>query len=360
MSVYAVLGAGAGGQALAATLTHAGHEVRLWNRSEATLDAIRARRRIAVEGAVAVEACPAVLSSDIADVVRGADVVFVVVPAHAHLALAEALAALVTPSQAVVLNPGRTGGALGFAVTLERNGCGALPAIAETQSLLYTCRLREPGSVDLLAVKKVNVMACLPAHMGATVVGQLSPIYAGVTLRDSTLDTGLENMGAILHPAPVLLNTGWIESRDKFFSHYYHGISKSIACLLERMDEERLAIADAFDISVRSLKQWHEDVYGCIGDTLFETLRLNSSYASIDAPYGLNHRYIFEDVPTGLVPLSELAKVVKVSTPLIDLIISLANQMTNTDFRRDGRNLHVLGLEGKAVAETKRSFRGQI
>ena len=43
-----------------------------------------------------------------------------------------------------------------------------------------------------------------------------------------------------------------------------------------------------------------------------------------DSPQSVTHRYITEDVPYLLVPLSEMGKMVKVPTPTIDAIIHLA------------------------------------
>ena len=55
-------------------------------------------------------------------------------------------------------------------------------------------------------------------------------------------------------------------------------------------------------------------------------------------------RYVIEDVPTGLVPVSELGKKFGVKTPAIDTIINLADILFEADFRASGRNLAQLGL----------------
>jgi opine dehydrogenase len=65
-------------------------------------------------------------------------------------------------------------------------------------------------------------------------------------------------------------------------------------------------------------------------------------------------RYITEDVPMSLVPLSELAKIAGTPTPAMDALISLASIIHRRDYRREGRNLASLGLEGmdkKALRE---------
>jgi len=355
MSIYAVLGAGNGGQALGAILRHLGHEVILWNRSLDKLKAISDRNGIEVSGQmefrVSIDITP-----DISEAIEKAEIIFVVVPANAHLDIGKLMAPYVKSDQAIVLNPGRTAGCLELRNALLEGGCKYLPIILETQSLFCACRSKSPGEVYILSFKKDNYISCTPKSRYGEVKNKLSIIYTNLILAPTTIHTGLENIGAILHPAPVLLNTGWIESRNVFFPHYYFGISRSIASFLEKMDKERLEIANKHGVKVRSVKEWHEDNYGTKGINLFETLQKNSAYASIDAPRELTHRYITEDVPTGLVPISELGRAAGVKTPLIDMIIELGSTLLGIDFREEGRNLRRLRLEGKTINEIKQSF----
>jgi opine dehydrogenase len=351
MSIYAVLGAGNGGQLLAAMLKNMGHEVRLWSRNTEIVEILRHRKNIEVNGVRSFSASPDLISDNISEVISNSKIIFVVTPATAHKNLARLIVSSVQPSQIVVLNPGRTAGALEFRQTLLTNGCKSPPLIVETQSLLYTCRLESPGCVNVLAIKKKNLLACLPQGREPEIEKELSAIYKGLTFAPNTLVTGLENIGAMLHPAPVLLNTGWIESHDGFFSHYYFGISETLAMFIETIDKERMSVAKAFGVHPRSVAQWHEEVYGHRGKNLLETLRLNESYASTAAPQSLDHRYVFEDIPTGLVPISELGRVAGVATPRIDIIIELAKMLTGIDFREEGRNLKGLGFQGMSVEQ---------
>ncbi|HOV65532.1 MAG TPA: NAD/NADP octopine/nopaline dehydrogenase family protein [Bacillota bacterium] len=351
MSIYAVLGAGNGGQALAAVLKQMGHEVRLWNRSQGTVGAIQHGRGIQVTGQITFHARIDKVTSDISEALDKARIIFIVVPASAHLDVAKLIAPHIRGDQAIVLNPGRTMGCLEVRNALRENGLSELPIIMETQSLFCACRASSPGNVNILSFKADNHISCIPKRRFVEVKDALSAIYRNMLLAPSVLYTGFENIGAILHPAPVLLNTGWIESRDVFFPHYYYGISKSVAAFLEKIDLERLEVAEEYGVKVRSVKVWHEDNYGCKGSNLFETLQRNSAYASVDAPRVLKHRYITEDIPTGLVPISELARAAGLKTPLTDMIIELGNALLKIDFWAEGRNLRRLGLEGKTASE---------
>lgn len=205
-------------------------------------------------------------------------------------------------------------------------------------------------------MKKKNTFATLPNNRKEEAVAALSGVFENITASDSTLNTSLDNMGAILHPAPVLLNAGCIETRQFFFAHYYQAISPTVACFLEKMDAERISVASAYGIQAISVKKWHEENYGLIGSNLFETLQMNSAYAALDAPHSLNHRYIHEDVPTGLVPISELGKAAGIETPFIDTVIDLSEMLLGKEYRKEGRNLQNLGLNKKKPSDIASIF----
>ncbi|MGI6660486.1 MAG: NAD/NADP octopine/nopaline dehydrogenase family protein, partial [Bacillota bacterium] len=116
-------------------------------------------------------------------------------------------------------------------------------------------------------------------------------------------------------PLPVLLNAGRIESKVAY-EHYRDGVTPSVARVLEALDRERLAIARAFGVRTRSTLQWMYHTYGIKAKTLYEAVQKNPGYVGITAPGSLDHRYIFEDVPFGLVPLASFAKIAGVRVPV--------------------------------------------
>ena len=93
------------------------------------------------------------------------------------------------------------------------------------------------------------------------------------------------------------------------------------------------------------------------GKIFYEALQLADNYkgiaaprlTSIEAKKGL--RYVTEDVPAGLVPVSELGRKLGVETPAIDTIINLADILFEADFRASGRNLEQLGLHDLSLDE---------
>ena len=128
--------------------------------------------------------------------------------------------------------------------------------------------------------------------------------------------------------------------------------------LLEALDAERLAVAKAFGVQVPGIHQWLLQTYALGGESLRETFhRLTyeptGPYQWTPTPPSLQHKYVVEDVPCGLVAMSGLGRAAGVATPVIEGLIALTSAMLGRDLRAEGRNLEQLGLGGKSAAEIR-------
>ena len=109
----------------------------------------------------------------------------------------------------------------------------------------------------------------------------------------------------------------------------------------------------------RSLADWFDRVYGVREATLVETcqrLTYNSDgpYQATGTPKSLDHKFITEDVPTGLIPMSALGTAAGVRTPAIDALVELVRKMTGKDFAAEARTLERLGLSGMDGPQIRR------
>lgn len=105
----AVLGAGNGGQAMAAHLANKGMRVALYNREDDRLAPIRAKGGIEMTGTLSGFGRLALVTDDIARAIKGARLIMVVVPAFAHGFIATAVAPHLSDGQIVVLHPAGRG-----------------------------------------------------------------------------------------------------------------------------------------------------------------------------------------------------------------------------------------------------------
>lgn len=334
-----VCGAGHQGLSMAAHLSLNGVNVRLWNRTYENIKDLAKSHVIISEGIVKGAARIETVSSDINETIS--DFIMVTTPSSAHRDIAKVLAPFVHKDMVIILNPGRTFGAVDFCKHLIDCGAKELPHIAETQTIVYTCRKSSPTSVNIFALKDDVKIAALRGSNIEYIMRKmpqcLRPYFNTV---DSVGYTSLSNVGMILHCAPVMMNVGWIETEKVDFKYYYDGISKSVADFLEKVDGERIAVAKSLGFNIESVSDWLKRTYKIDGNSLYECIRNNESYREIDAPPTIYCRYILEDVPNGLVPIEYLGQCLGVETPNITTIINLASSVTNRDYRKDGRRFY--------------------
>jgi opine dehydrogenase len=353
---YAVVGAGHGGKAMAADLAAKGFVVNLYNRTADHIREITARGEIELEFESGMtRPCPlAVVTSNIAEALEDADVIMVVVPASGHRDLARSCAPHLRDGQIVVLNPGRTGGALEFRQILNREGCGADVIVSETGTFIFASRSTGPAQARIFRRKNTVPLAALPATHTGHVLETVCEAYPQFIPVPNVLHTSLDNMGAIFHPALTLLNAGWIERTKGDFQFYIDGVTRSVAHVLDMLDRERMTIAAALGVRTRSARAWLKDAYSAKGETLYESIQANPGYQGIKAPRNLRHRYIFEDVPFSLVPLASLGHQFGVDTWAIDSMVRLACVVHGTNYYQRGRTVEDMGLKGLSVSEVQR------
>lgn len=341
---FAVLGAGPGGRATAAYLARSGYRVNLYAYNESTIKDLTRDGVIRTEGMITGRVAVSLLTTDLRLAVEDANVLIVAVPGHAHQEIARSCAKYLKDGQIIVLTPGRLFGAIEFRKACQAHGLDANVMISEAQTIPFTCRCNDVGVVQLLAIKRSVKLAAFPAKETDDVISEIRGDLPMFQKASNILETGLNNVGCILHPLPTLLNLGWIETERTEFKHYYEGITPSVARILEQLDDERMAVGTSLDIPMCSVQEWLQNTYDAGGETLFETIRNTSCYETIDAPNSIDHRFLYEDVPTGLVPLSSLADALGIRTPVTNLVIELACLACAVDFWDRGRTLQRLGI----------------
>jgi opine dehydrogenase len=253
--------------------------------------------------------------------------------------------------QIVVLHPGRTLGAIEFKKVICDLGCKVDVTIAETETFIYASRSDGPAQVRIFRIIEAVPLAALPAARTSQVLEALAPAYPQFIDGTSVLHTGLNNMGAIFHPALTILNAGRIESTLGDFEFYFEGATASTARVLEALDRERVTVAASLGIRARTAMEWLQTAYDATGEDLNEAIHNQTGYAGIKAPSTLNHRYIIEDVPMSLVPIAALGQHYGVSVRGMDALIRLACIIHRTDYWRRGRTLEKLGIDRLSVGE---------
>jgi len=345
-----VIGAGHGGKAMAAHLAIMGAEVTLYNRTWKNIEAINERGGISLKSEEGINGFGelTLVTSDVEEAIEASDLIMIVLPAFAHADIAKKVSPFLRDGQIIVLNPGRTFGAFEFRKVLSENGCEANVIVAETQTFIYASRSEGPAQAFIHRIKDAVPLAAFPSGGTKKVLKALNPFYPQFIDGKTVLHTGLENIGAIFHPAIALHNAGWIEATGGDFQFYLDGVTVSVAKVMEAIDRERVQIGAALGIELFTAREWLKMAYDASGEDLYETIHNQEGYRGIKAPSTLNHRYINEDIPMSLVPMASLGKMLGIRVRGMESIIRLASIIRKKDYRTVGRTVSSLGLSHQA------------
>ena len=245
---------------------------------------------------------------------------------------------------------GHTGGALRAAHILGRG------RIAEANTLSYIARKTSETSVHVSSSDKPVTVGVFPAKDTEAVLEVIRKAYPYVVAGRDVLESSLCNINAMFHPPGVVLNAGWIEHTGGDFRFYYDGVTPAIGKVIRMVDEERLAVAKAYGLE---LDNFCTVLYNA-GSTTKEAAEANDPYKAcqeseankfIKAPPSLDHRYMHEDIGSGLLPIAELGRLAGVPTPITDAHVTLSEAMMGRDYHAEGVNLEKMGLEGKTIEQ---------
>lgn len=346
----AVVGAGNGGQAIAGYLATLGIQVFLYDRSAEKVDAIRRNGGIKLSGCINEFGRVAYVSASLQETVRDAELIMITTIANAHTSIAREIAPYIEDEQVIILNPGRTCGAIAFKQALKDAGCNKHLYLGEAQTLVYACRIIENGNVDIIGIKDEVLLSGLPSSDTDLILSKVSPFFPCFKKAHSVLRTSLENTGAILHTSVCLFNAATIERQDDFW--FYRDMTEQVAGFIERLDHERLSIGKAFGCELLNVSDWIKYAYrNTEGDSLCERMKSNPAYRNIKAPGSIFTRQLTEDIPTGIIPMIELGKAAGLETPIMQSVVTICSTLLHMDFCNGGRTLKNLGLDGMNVDE---------
>lgn len=345
----AVLGAGNGGVASAFDFAQHGHEVSLYGPPEfgANVVAVDKAGGITAHGDLEGFAPIRYAGHDAGEAMDDAELVLLVGPAYSTEALAAQAGPHLTDGMAVLICPGSCAGAIAFkrAAGLELDDQRCL--VGETSTLPYAVRVTEPGVVRVFLKLATGVyLAGLPRAATDRLYGLVSEVWPAVEMAESVFQTTLQNGNPVIHPAVTLLNTGLLERTGGDFLFYEEGVTESVGRVIEAVDQERIAIAEALGVAILSepalgVRQGYmrEENYS----TGYSTA---PGFLGIRAQAELDHRYLTEDVGYSLVFLSDLAARIGVPTPVMDSVIAIASVVLARDFRAEAkRTTTTLGLD---------------
>lgn len=333
-----------------------GYHVDLYNRSIENVREIKDQGGVWARGKLEGFYTIDKVSDNFEELVPRADIIIVVVPAFAHEEIAANLAPHLKHAQTIILNPGRTFGALTFRKVLDQNWVPDDVYVGETQTLLFTARALTGNGVEIYYIKDSVELSCTPEDKIYVMHSRVHDVFPQFRPVKDLLATTLNNIGCIFHPATTLLNASSID-RAQSLLFYKEGISPNVAEVLGKIEKEISSVGEKLGIKIMRVVDWIEQTYGVRAPTIYEAIQQVEAYQNISAPITLNTRYLLEDVPTGLVPISSVASHVGVETPTINAIIQLSGAVCGKDFWKVGRTVEKIGLRESLRARAAAQLR---
>ncbi|KAL3913689.1 MAG: hypothetical protein SGILL_006388 [Bacillariaceae sp.] len=324
---------------------------------------------------------PSKVSCNPEDVVPGCKVIIFALPADRHEKYLCAMRQYIQPGTLIGSMPGEGGFDL-----CVRNTLGQKLADQSTmftlETLPWACRIPENGFgkvVQILGTKKDIDMS---VHPGAlcwkvrdllqTMIGPYPVIHTSPT--NNMLGDSLMNPNAIAHPTILYgLLRNWdgktpFKKPPLFYQAVDDFTSETMVAVSEEILEVKEAILERYpnvDLSeVRSIHDMFEEAYSDdIADhsTLARMFNTNRGYDGLTMPHTvvktksgkdgylpqLDHRYLSEDLPCGILVQKGIAELAGVPTPVMDKVIKWCQEKSHNEFLVDEK------LVGKDVASTR-------
>ncbi len=334
-----IAGAGNIGMGYAAFLEKSGHRPTIWSPSGSRTKAFRAGDPLTITGALEGIFRPAVSTSpeDLAQ----ADVLVLALPANGHRSVLDSLVPFLEPRHVVIISGHLSFAALYLSKKLAERQVD-IPIVAWNATVL-TCKPRGPNRFNIGAIRAKVGMATVPINCSDRALDVCVSLFGDRFNRhDDLLSIALSNINPQDHLGMAICNLSRIEKAESWGQNTM--ATPAIGRLLEAMDRERVAIAKALGKSVITTFDHFKLSYNVIGDTVSEiSAALAKGESDPLGPTDLNTRYILEDVPFGIVPTLQLAKLAGILAPLHQSGLELISACYGRDFEAENDLLPELG-----------------
>jgi len=343
-----IVGAGPIGLGSAALLASRGHAPFVWSPRGSRVDASSGQLQIATAGLFTSQVTVPVVSTPAG--LADAEVVLFCVLGNAHKAVMDAIAPHLHAAQTIVISSHSSLGALYLSRLLAQRGIA--PCVL-TLATTVTGGPIQNGVVQIRMLRNEIDVAAMPVSALPEGVALLGSLFGDLFVpSDDLMAISLSNLNPQIHLANGMLNFTRMENGERWDN--YGGITESVGRLIEALDVERLAVAAAFGVRVRTAREHYlKSFNGLTPGSVHEMARtVNAQRAgSSPGPTSIRSRYFTEDLPFGIASSIAIARVARVPTPLHEAGLALLSAACGRDFRADNDLLPALDLDRMTSSE---------
>jgi len=200
-------------------------------------------------------------------------------------------------------------------------------------------------------------IATVPAARSREALSALRALFPYFEAASSVLQTGLENLNLIVHPAMVLPNVGAMERaklEGRQFAFYQDGVVPAAGVLGDALDAERKRVCGAYGVEHTPMARAIEQYYGYKSNTFYEAMQ-NPVYKSFP-PFQPDvwRTWASDDLPYAIVPCVQLAEQANIALPLHRAFAEILGVLLGVDPWRCGPSLAAMDLVGTPAAVIQR------
>ncbi|NSX84358.1 NAD/NADP octopine/nopaline dehydrogenase [Agrobacterium tumefaciens] len=326
-----IAGAGAIALGYCALLQQRGHKPCLWSPSGKRTLSFKQGAALRVQGAL--EGDFNVTVCDSAQELALNDVIVLALPANGHRAVVDAIAPHLEARHCVIISAHLSFAALYLSKILAKRGI-QIPIVAWNTTML-TAKSKSSTEINVGAIRSKVEMATVPSEVAEPAHRVCTELFGELfVIKDDILTIALSNINPQNHLAIALCNLTRIDRGENWGQRV--NVTPTVGRLIEALDMERLSIATALGKKVHTVIDHYVSSFAASGSSIFEmSKRLVRNGKDFPGPTSIETRYVLEDVPFGLIPITHLASLVGVEVPLHRSGIQLLAACYGRDFASD-------------------------
>ena len=344
-----IAGAGAVAFGSAARLVENSHDPMLWSPSGASTSDLISGSPLLATGAIGSTLHPRIATTA-QELVEENDVILLALPANGHISVMNKIAPHIRSDQTVIISSHSSLGALYLGQLLADRGMEGVPVVAWGTTAI-TARRPSGCEVQVCTVRTQVDMCAVPTSASEAGMALCKSLFGDVfRQRDGLLAISLSNLNAQNHLAIALCNMSRME-RGETWSQGLN-ITPNVGRFMEALDDERLAIADAVGVQVRTVREhfslsFHVPL-ASVYEMNQEMVKLGND---VKGPATADSRYITEDVPFGLTLIVELGRMAGRPAILHEAGIRIVSALYGRNFDKENELLKALELESRTIED---------
>jgi len=277
-----------------------------------------------------------------------AEVILIAVPANGHKSVIDALLPYLRSSHIVIISSMASLSSLYlYEMALSR---GVSITVASFGTTALTARRQKKYHVRIMTRRNSLGVSCLPLSQRKNILTLCESMFGdGFVADENMLFTALANVNPVAHVPLVLFNWTRIELGEHW--PQYHFMTPRVSAVIEQLDADRRSVAEAFGLTVRTIGQHFANSFNARSKMLADiAAELHAKRGGPPGPTDMKTRFLFEDVPYGLVFTLTLGKISRTNIPVTNHIAIMAGLITGEDFFPANDLMNALHLPNESVA----------